>query len=394
MGRPFRTALVLLVALVTLSAGAPLARPVVRTLPGGAGVVAFVSGDRVYVVRPLDWRPGAVREIVAYRGGRERWRSRLPGPGEVVSVWEMGGRVLAAGATGDDETWETTAYDADTGRISWQQAALAYPAGDALMLEPTRGSGPREVRRVAVADGRTVWTAPGADDLRLAFRSSGALDRLLLAPETGETVVLDATTGARLAARDLHPGEPPAPRQMMAAGELLLESRAGDDAVDAYEMDTLLHRWTARLPPLSHVEPCGALLCAGQSGEGMTALDPATGAVRWTTGRWAGVVAADAGRLLAVGGDTGGDRLAVLDETDGRLVADLKGWAIVPQDEAAERLFLTRPLGGGRLLLAELDLSGDLLPVRGVLFGTDCAASRALLVCRDSDGDFATRRLP
>ncbi|MFI7214748.1 PQQ-binding-like beta-propeller repeat protein [Micromonospora maritima] len=395
VGRPFRVLVVLLVALVTLASATPPARPAQWTVPGGTGASAFVSGDRVYVVRPLDWRPGALREVVAYRDGRERWRSRLPSPGEVVSVWEMGDRVLAAGTNGPDQAWQTVALEAATGRLSWRQPALGYPAGDALLLQPTTGSGPQEVRRVAVADGRTLWTAPATPDLRFVAGPAG-VEGLLVVPETGETVVLDAVTGERLAARDLHPGELPTQRRVLTAGDLLLEIR--EDGVAAYQRETLRSRWTADLPLLDYVDTCGDVLCASRQTGGMWGLDPATGAVRWATDRWFGVIRTDGGRLLVGAGDgdggIGGDHLAVLDADDGRLVADLPGWAVVAPNEFGDRLFLTRRLGGGRLLLAELDLPGGRLPVRGVLSGVDCSAGRALVVCRDRDGDFAVRRLP
>ncbi|WP_089153933.1 outer membrane protein assembly factor BamB family protein [Micromonospora sp. NBS 11-29] len=391
VGRPLRVLVVLLVALVTLASAAPPTRLAGWTVPGGVGAAAFVVGDRVYVVRPLDWRPGALREVVAYRNGRERWRSRLPGPGDVVSVWEMGDRVLTAGPNGPDQSWQTAAYETATGRLSWRQSALGYPAGDALLLQPTSDSGPQQVRRVAVADGRTLWTAPPDQELRFVLGPSG-VERLLVVPEAGETVVLDAATGDRIAARDLHPGEPPTQRQVLTAGDLVLEIRR--DAVAAYQGETLRSRWTAELPSLDGVETCGDLLCAGRQTGGVWALDPATGAVRWATDRWFGVVRADGGRLLVDAGDSAGPHLAVLDGDDGRRVADLAGWTVVSPHEVDDRLFLTRPLGRGRLLLAELDLPGGRLPVRGVLSGVDCAAGRALVVCRDRDGDFAVRRLP
>ncbi|WBC14728.1 PQQ-binding-like beta-propeller repeat protein [Micromonospora sp. WMMA1998] len=391
VGRPFRVLVVLLVALVTLASATPPARPARWTVPAGTGASAFVAGDRVYVVRPLDWRPGALREVVAYRDGRERWRSRLPSPGDVVSVWEMGDRVLAAGPNGPDEAWQTVALETATGRLSWRQPALGYPAGDALLLQPTTGSGPQEVRRVAVADGRTLWTAPATPDLRFVLGPAG-VEGLLVVPESGETVVLDAVTGERLAARDLHPGELPTQRRVLTAGDLVLEIR--EDGVAAYQRDTLRSRWTADLPLLDYVDTCGGVLCASRQTGGMWGLDPATGAVRWTIDRWAGVWKADGGRLLVGASESDDGHLAVLDADDGRLVADLAGWTAVPPSEVGGPLFLTRPLGGGRLLLAELDLPGGRLPVRGVLSGVDCSAGRALVVCRDGDGDFAVRRLP
>ncbi|MEE3920195.1 hypothetical protein V2I01_24215 [Micromonospora sp. BRA006-A] len=100
------------------------------------------------------------------------------------------------------------------------------------------------------------------------------------------------------------------------------------------------------------------------------------------------------GRLLVGVPDTGiDDGLAVLDQDDGRLIADLGGWRPVPQHEAGGPLLATRPLGGGRRLLAEVGLSGDPPSIRGTLTGTDCTTGVTLLVCRRPGGDYMVRRL-
>ncbi|MFI5834607.1 PQQ-binding-like beta-propeller repeat protein [Micromonospora sp. NPDC051300] len=392
VGRPFRVAAVLLVALVTLAAAVPSGRPAPRRIPGGTGAAAFLSGDRAYVVRRAEREPGW--EVVAYREGRPRWRAAVPAGGDVVGLWEQGGRALAVARTGvgaGDSGWETAAFDAGTGALRWRQAGVAFPAGDALLLRP---DGETPLRRVATDDGRTLWSAPANRDVLFGFGPSG-VDRILLVPGSGETVVLNAATGARLAERDLHPDEElPGGRGLQSTDGLLLETRGAGARVQAYELDTLRPRWTAELPLVDHLERCGALLCAARQTGGMWALDPDTGAVRWTVERWQSVLWADAGRLLVATGGSDGDRLAVLDAADGRLVADLGDWAVLPQSEIAGRLFLTRPLGGGRQVLAEPDLSGGPPVVRDVLTGTDCTAGTTLLVCRQPDGDFTLRPLP
>ncbi|PTA44384.1 PQQ-binding-like beta-propeller repeat protein [Micromonospora sp. RP3T] len=391
VGRPFRVAVALLVALVTLAAAAPPARSGPVTIRGGTGASAFLADDRVYVVRRAASEPGW--DLVAYRVGRERWRARVDGVDDVVVVWEQGGRVLAVGPAENGARWETTVFDAGTGAPRWRQDGVVFPAGDALLLRPSGGPGPQSVRRLAVADGRTLWTVPTTRrDVQFSYGRSG-VDRILLLPAAGETVVLDAATGARLAARDLHPGEVPGARAMQGAGRLFLETRLAGDVVTAFEMDTLRPRWTAELPLVGHLEPCGSLLCAVRQTGGMWALDPTTGAVRWASDLWSSVLRAEGGRLLVAAGREGGEGLSVLDGTDGRLIAEIGDWSVLPQGESGDRLFLTRPLGGDRMLLAEPDLSGGPPAVRDVLTGTDCTAGRALLVCRERSGDFVVRRL-
>ncbi|MGC3860399.1 PQQ-binding-like beta-propeller repeat protein [Micromonospora chersina] len=403
-GRPFRSVVVLLVALVTLAAAAPPDRPAARTVAGGPAAAAFVSGDRVYVVEPADPQSDVGRQLVAYRAGggppRTLWRTPLPGAGAATSVWEQDGTVLLVGRTAGDSVYETVAFDARTGRVAWVQPGVGFPAGEALLMQVPEETGRRPIRRVAVSDGRTLWSAPGTpDDVELSFGPSG-VDRLVYLPASGETAVYDAVSGARLVARDLRPGDlPTRQRTLLAAGMLLVIGDAGS-SVTAYDLDTLQRRWTAALPLVGYAERCGSLLCASKQTGGMWALDPATGAVRWTDDRWAATLSAAGGRLLVTMGvapDTGsGIGLAVIEEATGRLVTDLGVWEVVQQDEYDGRLFGVRRIRNSRQLLAELDPGAGRPEVREVLVGAvgDCRAGTELVVCRHTDGGFGLWRLP
>ncbi|WP_435152753.1 PQQ-binding-like beta-propeller repeat protein [Micromonospora aurantiaca (nom. illeg.)] len=393
VGRPFRLLVVLLVALLTLTAATPPRRPVEWTLPGGLGSAVFVSGDVVYVVRPDRAGAGGGRELLAYRGGRERWRSPLPGVGTAVSVWEQDGRVIVAGRGVGDTDWQTVAYDAATGADVWRRPGIAFAVGRVLLIQSAGADTTTSIGGLDPADGRTVWTAPMTGALGFDAEPAGPA-RMVSSPARGETVVVDVRTGARLVARDLSPARPPTQRRLQIVRGLLLEFRDGDGTIEAYDLDTLRPRWTAVRKLVGHVESCGTLLCAVGPAGGMTALDPATGAVRWSVDRWAGVAAERGGRLLVGVPDTGiDDGLAVLDQDDGRLIADLGGWRPVPQHEPGGPLLATRPLGGGRRLLAEVGLSGDSPSIRGTLTGTDCTTGVTLLVCRRPGGDYLVRRL-
>ncbi|MEU9823576.1 outer membrane protein assembly factor BamB family protein [Micromonospora chersina] len=403
-GRPFRSVVVLLVAMVTLAGAAPPERPAARTVAGGPAAAAFVSGDRVYVVEPADPQGGASRRLVAYRAGsgppRTLWRTPLPGAGATTAVWEQDGTVLLVGRTDDDSVYETVGLDARTGRVSWVQPGVGFPAGEALLMQVPEVTGRQPIRRVAVSDGRTLWSAPGTpDDVELSFGPSG-VDRLVYLPASGETAVYDAVSGARLVARDLRPGDlPTRQRTLLAAGMLLVIGDAGS-TVTGYDLDTLQRRWTAALPLVGYAERCGSLLCASRQTGGMWALDPATGAVRWTDDRWAGALSAARGRLLVAAGiapDTGaGTGLAVVEEATGRLVTDLGVWEVVQQDEYDGRLFGVRRIRNSRLLLVELDPAAGRPEARQVLVGAvgDCRMGAKLVVCRHTDGGFGLWRLP
>ncbi|MCT2279144.1 PQQ-like beta-propeller repeat protein [Micromonospora chalcea] len=391
VGRPARTVALLLLALLTLAAAAPPGGPAQWTLPGGLGSAVFVSGDVVYVVRPNRGGAGDGRGLVAYRGERELWRSPLPGIGTAVSVWEQDGRVMVAGPAGNDADWETVSYDADTGADVWRRRGVTFAVGRVLLSQSVASDTSPSITRLDPADGSTMWTVPSTG--MLGFDYGSGTERMVLSPVTGQTVVVDARTGAQVAARDLHPVRPPAQWQMQTVDGLLLEIRDGGGTVEAYDLDTLRPRWTVKQKLVDHVDSCGALLCAARPAGGMTAIDPATGAVRWTVDRWAGVVAARGDRLLVGDTATGAGGLAVLGQTDGHLVAEMSGWTLVPQHEYGGPLLATRPLGGGRQLLAEMNLSGGPPPIRGVVSGTDCTTGVTLLVCRRPAGDFVVRRL-
>ncbi|MET8908573.1 PQQ-binding-like beta-propeller repeat protein [Micromonospora sp. NPDC004551] len=400
VGRPFRSVVVLLVALVTLTAAAPPPRPGVHTLAGGPAAAAFVSGDRAYVVQPPDPQRGVGRQLVAYRVGggppRTLWRTLLPGAGVATEVWEQDGTVLLVGRTAGDMGWETVGFDAGTGRVRWLQPGVGFPAGEALLMQVPQVAGRQPIRRVAVSDGRTLWSAPGTpDDVGLSFGPSG-VDRLVYLPADGETVVYDAASGARLVARDLRPGDLPTRQRTLIAAGMLLVIRDAGGTVTGYDLDTLQRRWTAALPLVGYAERCGSLLCATRQTGGMWALDPATGTVRWTDDRWAGTLAAAGGRLVVAAGAITGNALAVVEEGTGRLVADLGEWDVIPQVEYDGRLFGVRRTGDGRLLLAELDAAAGRAEVREVLVDAagDCRMGAKLLVCRRKDGGFGLWRLP
>lgn len=398
VGRPYRALAVLAVALLTLAAATPVPARVAVTVPGGTAAAAFVAGDRVYVVQQRDPGRGVGRQLAAYRvESRPRllWRARLPGDGVAVAVWEQDGAVLLVGRTANDSGWETLGIEAGTGRIRWRESGVAYPAGDALLVQPVDESGDRPTRRVEVATGRTLWSVPGLPgDLQLSFGPAG-VDRLVYLPDSGAVEVYDAGTGARLAARDLGPGELPArPRVLIAAG-LLLVARDSAGTVSAYDLDTLDRRWTVAIPLVGYAEPCGRLLCASRQTGGMWALDPATGAIRWSDDRFAGVLAAAGGRLLVAVENGAGTKLAVLEEATGRLVADLGGWNLVPQDEAGGRVLGVRSGGDGRLRVAVLDPAAGRARVRDAVAGLvgSCRAGGTLLVCRQADGGFGVWRI-
>ncbi|MGW5671228.1 outer membrane protein assembly factor BamB family protein, partial [Micromonospora sp. NPDC003776] len=370
------------------------------SVPGGPAADTVVVGDRVYVVEPPDPERGVGRQLAAYRmtaeGLRLRWRTLLPGGGVFIGGMERDGRLLVHGRSADDARWESMAVDLRTGRVEWRLPGVVLPAGDAVLLVRTvAGEGVDEVRRVDVATGRTLWTvATPSDGVNWSVGPAG-VERLVLVPATGPIEVHDATSGVRLAARDLHSGELPALRRTLVAAGLLLEVRDAGASVTAYDLDTLERRWTASLPLVGFVDRCGRLLCATRQTGGMWALDRGTGRILWTDPAWQAVLAEAGGRLLVTGAGADGRTQVVVEEATGRLVAHLGDWETVRRDDLDSPLLGVRRSDDGRLLVAELDPAADHPLVRDAVPGVtgDCRAGRALLVCRRGDGRFGVWRI-
>ncbi|MFU8871391.1 PQQ-binding-like beta-propeller repeat protein [Micromonospora sp. SL4-19] len=395
-GRPFRSVVVLLAALVTLAGAAPAPRRVAATVPGGPGAAVFVVADRVYVVEPPDPERGVGRQLVAYRAtaGRPQtvWRVPLPGDGDAamasgVDSWLL----LACRAVTNNAGWETLALDAATGRLGWRRPGVAFRAGDAVLLHTSEGEGADETRRLEVGTGRTLWSLPTpSNELSLSYGPSG-IERLVLMHDSDTAEVFDATSGVRLVARDLGSGAPPGRRFVMTAVGLLLVIQDVSGTVTGYDLDTLDRRWSVSLPRVSYVDRCGRSLCAYRQDGGVGVLDPATGATRWTDRRWLAAPAAADGRLLVEQPTATTSTLAVVEEATGRLVADLGKWQVVPGADRDDPVIGVRLGGDGRLIIAELDPVAGHARIRDALRGAvgDCSFGGALLVCRRIDGRFA-----
>lgn len=398
--RPYRVLAVLVAVLFALAGGAPLPKRSAVVVPAGLGADAFLAGDRLYLVDPPG--RGGDRWLVAYRIPArgpltELWRTALPASrGIIAGLLEQGGRVLVSGTVGGpDGPFRTVTFDARTGRPGWQLPGFGYRAGDGLLLVTADATGGGAIQRVDPATGRARWTVPtpaGGADLR--FGPTG-VDRIVLITTSGAAEVRDAVTGARLAARDVRADPAPAAPGPRIAGDLLVAMAPSSGTITGYGLDRLDLRWTAALPAVAYVSPCGDLVCAYRQREGMWALDPATGAVRWSNPHWQAVVQEGAGRFLVMAPGSGVPRLAVVAAATGRLVADLGNWELANGNEPGDRLIGVRHRDG-RLFVAELDLAAGRARVLDALPEVllDCRTGRDVLVCRRSDGAFGLWRLP
>jgi hypothetical protein len=341
--------------------------------PDGLATLSYASasGD-VVVLSPDLCRSGVTGTTVAVdlRTGRERWHSSGvpvrtgPGvPGTVVlrSLWSDGCGALAANS-------------AIGGALRWQALDGA---------------------------GRTLWEVPVEAGTRVAVDAAEAgAGWAALVDRQGAVSVVDFATGVR----SVSPGDPGGPRVgaddlVAAAGDLLVVATVdrGEATLTAYARGSFAApRWRARVPAnpttggADHltVRPCARALCV--SGQRTAVLDPATGALLWSSTAWARLTTVPGGLLAAPVPGSGGPAAALLDPVTGRPSADLAGWAVLGVD--GRRMLLGAASGSGTLLGSRSGAGvTPLAMVDGRLDG--CELDGALAACRTDADEVLLLRL-
>lgn len=345
----------------------------------GSGEVA-VGGGFIYTTSHAPRGRGV---ITAYRlpGGRPLWSVSL-------ADWVTG--VIPVPRTGVllAETYQdalgrqhVSAIDETTGRLLWQSPRDEYVAdvlaGQALLTSGP-ASAPVTLRLVAARTGATVWsaTAPGGTDVTISAIWMASADEalsqrdgpalLVLRAPKGPVRVLDERSGRTVASATLDPpppfqpgSGPPGQGQSIVGDEYLLTFSLGNlTVVAAYALDTLARRWQTTLNTLAYyVTDCGSVLCVSGrdcglancvSGptDSLTALDPATGAVRWHTARWSAAMPVG-GDLLAFS-DRFDSTDEVVDPATGRPLLRLDQWSPVGSTMPGAAPVLAAPGSGGQ----------------------------------------------
>ncbi|MCX4385910.1 PQQ-like beta-propeller repeat protein [Micromonospora peucetia] len=401
VGRPLRVALALVFLVATVAGAAPVSERVSVVVPARLGAEAFLDDDRLYVVEPAEGEPEGTVEVRAYTLPERApaddappvpvWRSRVPAAGRFWQV-QTGPGVVLFSVTGDRDDGQTVALDAGTGHERWRQPGYPWWDPTGVLLIQTGGEEGGVVRSVDPASGQALWSVPTPREGATYSVRSGLGGPIVLAFPGGRIEVRELRSGALQHAADLRLDEPAG--HTMVTHDLLLVVRPRAGVVTAYGLDGLRLRWEARLPLVEHVQDCGELLCAHRGNGGFSAVDPATGAVRWIGQRWFGVLSAQGGRLLAVAPGPVGDRFGVLDAATGRQVADLGTWQLMPWF-ADDRLLAVRPAAaGGGLVVAHLDVAAGRARVLDVLRDAsgDCRGDADTVSCRLRTGEFGAWR--
>jgi hypothetical protein len=337
----------------------PPALPAVAGSGGQAVQVHLLGPDALFTARE---RPaGAQIEAAPLVAGGPRWST--PVLASLPSL-ELSGSTLVAVPR---DTGRAAFLDARTGRVLWQAPpfAVVRVLGDRVAYwswEQSIYEG-----RLQVADlrtGRTIWQRT-ADVMSL----DGDETRLMAVDHGGQTTMFTLADGKVLTpprAIGLVPEDWGADYNVRATAERIVGSTVywwSSTDVSAYRLGDLGLIWRARVPAPTGLVTCGRLICVTGSG-GVTALEPSTGAVRWS-GPWH-TITAD-GVAVATDG-----RAARLDLDTGYVVREL-GRAGPVGD-------LLLRYDGQRTWAADLH-DGRLLGVLPFVFPPACSAEGAFVAC-------------
>ncbi|WP_436522254.1 outer membrane protein assembly factor BamB family protein [Actinoplanes sp. HUAS TT8] len=352
---------VAVVPLLLLGGGAAGARPMVFEQvadSGGRPAAAILLDERaLYSVQEAADGDGvevAARPLV--EGGPSwQFRAGLSTNGSVKLSRAGTGLVVS-----DDQTVKIV--DAATGKDRWQlDAGAALIQGDQVVI---RGDG--VVKLADLGTGRIRWSQPG-EALSANFDPSG---RYLFTVDVVGSLIAQVRSVAdgRLLATHPLPGKGVSIVQSPIVGDRVY--LFGQSDVTVLRLGDLTALWTAPADVLSpaSIVACGKLDCV--SGEqGTSALDPATGELRWTAPNWLGY---SGGIVRRVDG-----HIVLADPATGHVIRDLG------RGEAAGDLMLRA--AGDRTQVTDLRTGH----VYGMLDGVTpfgCVRAGEFLACRKAGG--------
>jgi outer membrane protein assembly factor BamB len=387
------------VLLTGLPAPAASGFAAIATIVAPETSAVLLTGPDLYVAESPAGRHRLTDHVLP--GGAVRWRVLLPNPVRAVQ-WIADTRVvLATVYGGDPQTDGIFAFDSDSGRRLWSQpgaVALDTPAGGRLLLQRETMAGEVDLRWVDDRTGRVVWLLPIAPDAALATAHDPARPGpggLLITDSGGGGRLLAEATGAVLVRGELR--DAGTPLWVLGAQILGQHRRIGvTGSLVAVEVAALTPRWSVSNGTLGSPFICAALVCLGAA-EGLHAVDPATGGVRWRMSHWQYASMLGAHSLLAYSAGPDRGELAVLDARTGRALRDLRAdWTWVILDGArAPVLGRADARHPDQYWFSRLDVEPvAVLPI-GVLAGIDpasCQLAGDTFACRSRRGELRVWR--
>jgi outer membrane protein assembly factor BamB len=361
---------------------------------------SYLDGERVFVVSSTGSQRGT---MTAYRlaDGAQLWQisrgtggpdRRGPEEPEVrhdhtFTVQRGVPLHITSSRIHEGDTWQhheafTTAFDPATGRQVWTRpgwpigpdtAPAGTSSGDVLLLEQ-RGATTRVKTAVHPPTGDIVWDIPKGP----GWSRQGGAYLVSLAPEGGLTSY-DIHTGTRLAAAVTGDVDAAVRGPRIADGLVLMWQHAAPPDLVAYEADTLAVRWRMPVPADSTVGDCRSVVCV-HGPYGVIALDPETGAARWSANWPVGGLGRQqvrelpppwpAGQVLMSFTGPTADYAVLLAAGTGEPLLDLDGWRPVADASPQPLLRHAEPTGRtwfGRLVLdpAGIEPLGSVGPTSG-----------------------------
>lgn len=316
------------------------------------------------------------------------YRLRLGGGLVLMRPWNVGMRDPG-----------TTAVSVDDGVSRWTRAGQVITlAGSPTLLAVTprrsqAGVGRRVEGPIQAVDprtGETRWSVPvPASAVLTGLPGPGdSGTRMLLVHDDRRMEVRDLVTGRLLAARLVPPADYD-PANPSIVGGLILLRHPGNPGMEisAYDPETLRNIWTMPADGAYEILACGLLACLSGP-EGMRAIDPLTGDVRWRQPSWRGLAQFGAA-YVAYGSPEHTTTLGLIDPDRGALEVDLTGWRPVSGSGTDGRLLVTRSLEPGSRTMVAVARPGERRPrlLADLPSGTgDCQAVPSRLVCRTMYG--------
>jgi outer membrane protein assembly factor BamB len=371
---------------------------------GGTASAAFVLGPDSLYTAQFGSDPNNSSAVRGFRltDGSLRW---AVGVGQNVQnlVLDPSARVLMARSGVDPRI---VFLDADTGDELWHSAdpntSVVGMAKGGVLIRTDLSQTETRLRLADSRTGRQIWarivdptSELGPDDL---YGESPS--RIVAVGSTGEVTVLNYADGAVLGQGDLRVNLPPG-NDPFFQSDFVAVSTIGDHvylsrrdhgrvSLTAYATVPFARQWRVDGGPVGRVLDCGTVLCVADT-RFVSAVDPATGAQRWSEPAWSSAFRYDATHLFAYDQqETPGS--ALLDAGTGRVVRRLGhtiyvGGLLLRSDaKVATRTWVaqTNPSDGLTRTVGSLDSDAP--------YG--CEVRGGYLACPTSAGPTGVWRLP
>lgn len=338
-------ALLLVVVLLLAGGSAATTSPLTPLATIDVSGISFteVGGGGVFLVAGTGTAGFVAR--YAQDTGAMTWKLAVPDRPDALAYLPAA-RVVTAWYYGREGPNRVTVLDAATGARLWELSGGLYPPPTAdaerTLTVPGDPNTPTQARYTDLRTGRAIWTRPVPAGAQIVDTDPGtpasAAGWVVSAPD-GTLTLLARDTGAVLGSTKVD-RLVPADTAMVGpediaivnviGGRLFVTRRIGtpDGEVASYDLPGLTLRWVHSGLSAGYPSSCGPNLCLWGVTGGTTALDPVTGATRWTNKVWQAADDLGGGRLLAFR-DGNAEHGGVLDATTGRLLGDLGNWTVL-----------------------------------------------------------------